>query len=117
MVPGRSVQPQGLRAQAATCRLEGVNQIEIQAVQVRLLVSGLADGRKAAVVVEQSSIVFQIAVEHAPMPPGKAGEGVSPQLPQSVKAVLQNVGGGSLIAFDEGRDGGILFFAVPGVAY
>src|SRR6202451_1626889 len=98
------------------CGLERVDQVELQAVQVRLLLSGFGNGRKAVVVVEQSSVVFQIRVENAPTPPGKAGEGVGTQLPQSVEAVLQNVGGSSLIAFNERRDGGVLFFAEPRVA-
>src|SRR5580658_11330403 len=84
----------------AMCRLEGVNQVELQAVQVRLLLSGLGDGRNAAVVVEQGDVVFQIGVQSASMPPGKAGQRICPQFPQSVDAVLQNVGRSSLIAFD-----------------
>src|SRR5580700_2465535 len=99
------------------CRLEGVNQVELQAVQVRLLLSGLSDGRNAAVVVEEGNVVFQIGVQSASMPPGKAGQRIGPQFPESIDAVLQNVGGSSLIAFDERRDRGVLFFAVPGVTH
>src|SRR5580704_5878959 len=101
----------------ATWRLQGVNQVELQAVQVRLLLSGLGDGRNAAVVVEEGNVVFQIGVQSASMPPGKAGQRIGPQFPKSIDAVLQNVGGSSLIAFDERCDRGVLFFAVPGVAH
>ena len=86
----------------STCGLEGVNQVELQAVQVGLLLSGLGDsGHAGVVVVEQGNVVFQIGIQSASMPPGEAGDSVSTNLPQSIEAVLQNVGGRSLVAFDE----------------
>src|SRR5271170_4260248 len=115
MVLGRSVSALRSSLPGARLRLEGVDQVELQAVQVRLLLPCLGDGCNAAVVVEQCSVVFEIGVQNAPVPPGKAGESVGTQLPQSVETVLQNVGGRSLIAFDEGCNGGVLFFAIPGV--
>ena len=50
------------------------------------------------------------------MPPGKAGESIGTQLPQSINAVLKNVGGSALIAFYEGSNGGILFFTQPRIS-
>ena len=81
------------------------------------MLTRFADGWNAGVVVvEQGSVVLQVRVQSAAAPPGKAGERVGTQFPERVDAILQDVGGSALVAFNKRRDDGVLFFAVPGIA-
>src|SRR5438876_9975395 len=72
-------------------RLERVDQVKLQTVQVRLDLTYACSFYG----------ILQISVQSASVPPGKAGDGVAAQLPEGINAMLQNIGRCSLIAFRE----------------
>src|SRR5438132_2254567 len=74
-------------------RLERVDQVKLQTVQVRLDLTHLYACSFYG--------ILQIGVQSASVPPGKAGDGVAAQLPEGINAMLQNIGRCSLIAFRE----------------
>src|ERR1700730_9776010 len=109
--------PAGSRCQGAADRkrhlwfrgwaLERIDQIKLEAIQVWLL--------RASGNARPPDRIQQTAVQSASMPQSKGGHRVAAQLIESIDSVLQNVGGGPLIAFVERGNERLLFLPQPGV--
>src|SRR3982074_1514682 len=99
-------------------RLEGVNQVKLQAVQPRLLRARSQEvglGRIGELQLRRQRCVLKERIERATVPPGERRGGIVSNPPQTIEPVLQNVGRSALIAFTPGRNRGVLLFAQPRV--
>src|ERR1700730_11492319 len=90
---------------------ERVDEVDLLTLERRFLGSRAGDGFR-----RRRRIVLKVRVEGASKPHRVLRGGVFLQFPQSVEAVLQNVGGSPLVAFPERGNNCVLLDAPPGVA-
>src|SRR5713101_4605336 len=90
---------------------ERVDEVDLLTLERRFLGSRARDGFR-----RRRRIVLKVRVERASQPHRVLRGGVFLQFPQSVDAVLQNVGGSPLVAFTERGNNCVLLDAPPGVA-
>src|SRR3984893_4094584 len=90
---------------------ERVDEVELLTLERQFLGSTTGDGFRL-----RRLIVLKVRVERASKPHRVLRGGVFLQFPQSVDAILQNVGGSPLVAFTERGNNCVLLDAPPGVA-
>src|ERR1700730_14206472 len=90
---------------------ERVDEVDLLTLENRFLGSRARDGFR-----RRGRIVHQVRVERASKPHRVLRGGVFLQFPQSIEAILQNVGGSPLVAFPERGNNCVLLDPPPGVA-
>src|SRR5208337_1774002 len=106
---------------ARRVRLEGVDQVKLQAVEPRFLCAGtrhqharprfFRDGHARS-----QNGVLEVRIQSAAVPPGERRGGVGSNPPQTVEAMLHNVGRRALIALTPGCNRCVLLFPLERIS-